>query len=303
MACFSPLDAVQLVSGEIFFSANKRGSPRPDRGIRRELQLPCGQCVGCRLERSRQWAIRCLHESQMHERNCWVTLTYSDEKLPADGGLYYHHFQNFMKFVRKEYGPVRFYMCGEYGEQYLRPHYHACLFGLDFPDRVFHKLSGSGERLYISDSLVRLWPHGHSYLGEVTFESAAYIARYVMKKVNGPLAERVYTRVDGDTGEIFQVPPEFTRMSLKPGIGAKWLEKYQSDVYPHDQVYINGQWVRPPRYYDNLLKDLDYDTFEFLELGRVKRARAVACDNTAARLKVRELVTRSRLKLKHRSLE
>ncbi|AZL82980.1 replication initiator protein [Apis mellifera associated microvirus 15] len=303
MACFSPLDAWQLVTGEIVFSANRKGSPRPDRGIRRELTLPCGQCVGCRLERSRQWAVRCMHEAQMHENNCFVTLTYKDAALPEDFGLRYSDFQRFMRDFRRAHGKVRFYMCGEYGEQLLRPHYHAAIFGFDFPDRVYFRTTPSGSKLYTSKLLEDLWPHGHSSVGDVTFESAAYIARYVMKKANGKLAETRYQRVDSETGEMWQVPPEFTRMSLKPGIGSTWLEKYKADVYPADHVLVNGKFCKPPRYYDKQLETLDYQTYEFIELGRVKRARASACDNTRDRLKTRELVTRARLNFKKRNLD
>lgn len=295
MACFHPLTAWQLDGGEVSFK--ERGA------IRRELTLPCGQCVGCRLERSRQWAIRCLHESQLHQANQYVTLTYSDEHLPSDGGLHYPHFQKFMRRLRKEFGRVRFYMCGEYGEKLGRPHYHAILFGLHLPDLEYFRHTESGDQLYTSDSLTEVWGKGHVSVGAVTFESAAYVARYVMKKVTGPRAEEHYRRVDADTGEVFQVSPEFTRMSLKPGIGADWLAKFRTDVYPHDQVNIHGRWVRPPRFYDRQLESIDYQAFEAIQPGRYQRALSVARENTAARLQSRELVTRAKLSLKKRTIE
>jgi len=267
------------------------------------MDLPCGQCVGCRLERSRQWAVRCMHEAQLHESNLFLTLTYSDENLPPHGGLFYRDFQLFMKRLRKSQPSARFYMCGEYGDQFKRPHYHACLFGVDFLDKVPHGKSPSGELLYRSPTLEKLWPLGHSSIGSVTFESAAYVARYVMKKVTGSLAETAYKRVDPDTGEIHQVPPEFCRMSLKPGIGSKWLEKYQSDVYPADSVIVNGHHTRPPRYYDKQLKETNPQTFEHLTIGRYQRAISQSEDNTATRLETKKQVTLARLSLKKRNLE
>lgn len=295
MPCFSPLLAWQTDSGDIVFA--ERGK------IRRELQLPCGQCVGCRLERSRQWAIRCVHESQLYDFNSFVTLTYDEEHLPQDGGLIYRHFQLFMKRLRKAKPGVRFYMCGEYGEESLRPHYHACLFNCFFEDRRVYRELASGSKLYTSDVLSALWPYGFSSVGDVTFESAAYVARYVMKKVTGPMAEEHYQRVDGDTGEIYHVSPEFTHMSLKPGIGAGWYERFRSDVFPRDEVVMRGVVMKPPKYYDRLLEkenNLDSDSVEY---SRYLDAQKFAEDCTPDRLRVREVVTNARLKFKQRSLK
>jgi hypothetical protein len=126
------MPAVRMVDGSVkFVSRNKKG-------VDGTLELPCGQCIGCRLERSRQWAMRCLHESSLYDRNAFVTLTYDDEHLPPGGSLNYPDFQRFMKRLRKNSkSPIRFYMGGEYGESTLRPHFHVCLFGYDFPDKVY----------------------------------------------------------------------------------------------------------------------------------------------------------------------
>lgn len=243
-----------------------------------------------------------MHEAQMHENNCFVTLTYSDQSVPADYGLRYSDYQKFIRSLRKAHGKVRFYMCGEYGEQLLRPHFHAALFGFDPPDREYLRTTESGAKLYTSATLSKHWPHGHVSVGDVTFESAAYIARYVMKKANGKLAEEVYARTNPVTGETWKVLPEFTRMSLKPGIGATWLEKYQSDVYPNDAVLVNGRFVRPPRYYDQQMEAKHPEILESLQVGREQRARATACDSTPDRLKSRELVTRAKLNFKKRKI-
>lgn len=300
MACFSPLSAWQLDSGEIVFA--ERGK------VRRELTLPCGQCIGCRLERSRQWAVRCMHESQMHAHNSFITLTYDDEHLPRHGSLEYRHFQLFMKRLRKLYSGVRFYMCGEYGEQYGRPHYHACLFGVDFTDRDFYRRLPSGSDLYTSKILESLWPSGFSSVADVTFESAAYVARYCTKKVTGARAEEHYSRVVAETGEIVSITPEFNRMSNggrnRTGpIGKSWFDKYKTDVYPQDYVIVRGMKCKPPRAYDKLLESIDPWTFESIEFGREMKRLASLDDNTYDRLRVRENVTRARLSFKKRILE
>lgn len=298
MACFHPLSAWQLVDGSIVFA--ERGN------VLRSLTLPCGQCVGCRLERSRQWAVRCFHESQLHDFNSFITLTYDDSHLPPNGSLVYRDFQLFMKLLRKSRAPnpVRFFMCGEYGETFFRPHFHACLFNVFFSDRRLLKRLPSGSNLYRSPELESLWTNGFSSIGDVTFESAAYVARYCLKKVTGPSASSHYTRVDSDTGEIYNITPEFTRMSLKPGIGANWFRRYRSDVFNDDKdfVVVRGVKMKPPRYYDNLLKDASDFTSDYVEFMRQQKAQNAAADNTPERLAVREVVTRSRLTFKKRVL-
>lgn len=293
MACYHPIQAYQPDSGGSLIFA-----PRPHH---RELTIPCGQCIGCRLERSRQWAIRCVHESQLHDSNVFITLTYSDDHLPHPPSLNYRHYQLFMKRLRKIKPGVRFFMCGEYGSETSRPHYHACLFNCFFEDREFVSKRPIGS-IYRSSTLEALWPHGFSSIGDLTFESAAYVARYCCKKVTGPSADEHYTRFDPYTGEIYTLTPEFGRMSLKPGIGALWYERYSSDVFPHDSVVVRGCEMKPPRYYDNFLKSspsLEFDEIQFL---RYQRAQKVAHDNTPERLHTRELVANARLANSKRNL-
>lgn len=295
MACFHPLQAWQTDSGEVVFV--ERGK------IARTLELPCGQCVGCRLERSRQWAVRCMHESQMHEHNVFITLTYDDDHLPFDSSLNYRHFQLFLKRLRKLKGPFRYYMCGEYGELTARPHYHACLFGVFFEDRELYRELPSGSKIYTSKTLEGLWSFGYSSIGDVTFESAAYVARYIMKKVTGRNAEEHYKIVDDMTGEIYDRVPEFTRMSLKPGIGYTWFEKYKSEVYPHDRVIIRGREMKPPKYYDRLLALEAGDMSDMIEFDRYLKSLDSRENNSDDRLAVRETVVKAKLKSKLRGLE
>lgn len=257
-------------------------------------KVDCGQCLGCRLERSRDWAVRCVHEAQLWPSNLFVTLTYSDSELPAGGSLVKRHFQLFMKRLRKEYPGRRisFFHCGEYGEVSFRPHYHALLFNVEFPDKVLWKRGAHGD-LFVSSTLSRLWPHGFSSIGAVTFESAAYVARYVMKKVTGELASDYYG------GRL----PEYCTMSLRPAIGKRWFERYRNDCYPSDSLWVKGRLCKPPRYYDRLLSTVDE-----AQAHRVKGARESArlsglAEATPARLRVRAEVKRAQVARLRRSVE
>lgn len=295
MACFHPLVAYRSADGSISFV---------DRGKGDQLLLSCGQCIGCRLERSRQWATRCVHEASLYDDNCFITLTYNNDNVPIDGGLNYSHFQLFMKRLRKRFpnDTIRFYMCGEYGENYGRPHYHACLFGFNFPDRVLHSRTGSGFFIYTSRILESLWSYGFSSVADFSFESAAYVARYVMKKITGQAAKRHYEVLDEMTGEIYNRSPEFCRMSLKPGIGARWWDKFgQSDVVPRDKVVINGVESTVPRYYDKLLRRYNLLQYDDAKTRRALDNYSRRDDNTDARLSVKEQVVKARLSKLHRS--
>lgn len=296
MPCFHPLSAYQSPHG---------GKPVfKDRVGFKHIYLPCGRCIGCRLERSRQWAVRCVHESTLHFSNCFVTLTYSPDRLPVVDGvvvptLRKSDFQLFMKRLRKHFSgnKIRFFACGEYGENTRRPHYHAILFGVDFMDKVVYRKFGE-HTTYVSDTLNRIWGLGHCIIGTVTFESAAYVARYITKKVTGEAANEHYKVVDKTTGELFNLLPEFSLQSLKPGIGAGWYEKYNAEVYPVDSVLINYREVKPPRYYDKLFEINNPDSFSLIKEKRVRKADLRDYDNTPRRNRVKEKVTEAKLKLK-----
>ncbi|WNK15076.1 MAG: replication initiator protein [Microvirus sp.] len=284
MPCYHPLTGYQSADGQVHF-VERSG---PDHV--RTLSLPCGRCIGCRLERTRQWAVRCMHEAKVHDQNCFVTLTYDDAHLPGPS-LVYADFQRFMKRLRKAMGRTRFFMCGEYGPELGRPHFHAILFGINFADRKPWKKTDSGGLLYRSSLLEKLWPFGFSTIGAVTFESAAYVAGYCSKKITGDLADVHYKRLDPDTGELVQLEPEFGHMSLKPGIGAGWIDKWSADVYPRDQVIVRGRPAKPPRFYD---KRQDEETMEAVKFARATRGRERYADNTPERLLVREQVAQGR---------
>lgn len=208
------------------------------------LELPCGRCIGCRLRRSRDWSIRCMAEAKMHEKTCFLTLTYRNEDLPENGTLVKKHVQDFFKRLRKNLGiKVRYYMCGEYGTLNSRPHYHVCLFGYDFPDKTFYKMQ-NGYALYNSEILNSLWPYGYSVIGSLTYESAAYVARYIMKKVLG----------QGSTFyDVLGIIPEYTCMSRRPGIGSDFFDTYQSEIFANDfKMLFKSNFVAPPRYFDKM---------------------------------------------------
>lgn len=258
------------------------------------LTLPCGQCVGCRLDRSRNWALRSIHEASLYEDNCFITLTYRPEDVPPNGSLVKQDFTNFIKRLRFQYGSgIRFYMCGEYGENFSRPHYHALLFNFDFADKRFFKTS-HGNKLYTSDSLSRLWPFGYHWIGTVTYNSAAYIARYCLKKVNGLMSDFHYSRQDKN-GCSYSLVPEYNNMSRKPGIGSDWFKKYQSDVFPHDSVVHDGKKLRVPRYYDKLFEIKYPDDYERIKSLRSEKALRHQADNTVTRLQVKEYCQIARL--------
>lgn len=291
MPCYHPLSAYQCADGTIVFQERRWFNTV------KTLSLPCGQCIGCRLERSRQWAMRCMHEAQLHQQNCFITLTYDNTHLPSDGSLHYKDFQLFIKRLRKKFGNtrIRYYMAGEYGENFGRPHFHACLFGYDFHDKKLWKRSPSGSMLYRSADLELLWPFGYSSIGDVNFESAAYVARYIMKKVTGHNAKDHYQETDQDTGEIITRKPEFNKMSLKPGIGYDWYKKYKTDVYPHDYVIIKGKKVKPPKFYDKKYKTDNPYEFDEILYKREINGKLNSEDNTLERLKVKEIVQQAKL--------
>lgn len=234
---------------------------------------PCGQCIGCRLAKSADWATRCVHEAMCYDDNCFITLTYSNEHLPYPPVVDKREFQLFMKKLRKQYGSgIRFYAGAEYGDTYGRPHYHACLFNFWPPDAVLWKTTPTGDRLYTSKILENIWGKGFVTIGSVTFESAAYIARYCMKKKTGKMAKEHYARIHPETGECYQATPEFALMSRMPGIGMTYLEQYGNVCAKHETVVVSGRERGLPRYYktklgEKGLLDLDVKKFDMYALG------------------------------------
>lgn len=242
MSCYRPIRV--MITRKHFHGSGHLSYPQT---------VGCGSCLGCRAGQARDWTIRLMHERRMHRDAWFITLTY--EEVPEHGSLLPQDFSRFVKAVRRDQPPksVRYFGCGEYGETTQRPHYHAVLFGPSFLDRVPLRSSPSGQ-IWRSPSLERYWPHGISELGTVTTASAAYVAGYVRKKIKRSAYPDAYTRVVPDTGELVELEPEFSRMSMRPAIGRSWIQKYWTDVYPRDFVVIDGRETRPPRYYDKFME-------------------------------------------------
>lgn len=331
MPCYHPLNgwmAKGKKSGkkhQVVFEQSKANLDQP-------IQVPCGQCIGCKLERSRQWAMRCVDESTLHDSNCFITLTYSDENLPHDHSLDKTHWQLFMKKFRERISPrkIRFFMCGEYGEtcencgrskifhepyqkQYQalqelgeqcdywspslgRPHYHACIFGYDFPDRELLYVDKETKiPVYTSALLEDIWDMGQCTIGELNWETAAYTARYCTKKITGELEEDHYVKYDWDTGEIHKyLEPEFALMSRRPGIGKDYFQKYKND-FNKDFITKDGVKMQPPKYYDKLMEELDPETFHLNKLERKLSALENIEEQQPKRLRVKESIKLKKL--------
>lgn len=229
----------------------------------------------------------------MHKRNAFITLTYDDDQLPADNSISKREFQLFMKRLRKELGTrVRFFGCGEYGEKGGRAHYHGLIFGTDFRSHPIQR-GRSRARTYSSDLLSKVWPYGHNTVGPVNATTAAYCARYALKKLSGEQAADHYLRPHPLTGELHQVQPEFALMSRRPGLGATWFDQFKGDLYPSDFLIVDGKKRSVPIYYTRKLQE-DQQT-------KLKRARKRAAvrhrdNNTPERLAVREIVISDKLK-------
>lgn len=230
------------------------------------MLLPCGKCFGCRLDRSRMWAVRCMHEASLHDSNCFITLTFNNDFLNADRSLDKRDFQLFMMRLRKRFGAgIRFYHCGEYGAKLGRPHHHALLFNFDFEDKKLWSVR-KGVRLYVSESLQKLWPFGFSTIGDVTYQSAAYCARYIMKKKFGFRAQEHYEhRI-----------PEYNTMSRRPGIAYDWYQKFKDDIYPRDLLVVRSSSsqflkMKPPKYYDGLYEAESPEEYKEIKDARKER--------------------------------
>lgn len=266
-------------------------SPR-DGDVDRPVSLPCNKCVGCVLDRKKDWAIRLLHELRDHEEASFLTATYDDHHLPTDGSLNHHHVQLALKRLRRSHGKFRYFMCGEYGPTTQRPHYHFILYGKSFTeDRKYWKDSRNGEKLWRSESLEKAWGLGAVYIGDVTAASCAYVAGYVQKK-----AERVVDhQVEDEDGR----KPEYTAMSRNPGIGSNHFDRFHDETYAGDFCLLDGARVKPPRYYDNKLKELDPEKHK--QVMAERRARAMEPEQVKERhldrMAIREGVARRRQKM------
>lgn len=264
MTCYDPIPAYR--SNQFGESGKRLVVLCRDRSKVAEISLPCGKCVGCFLDRSRQWAMRCMHEASLYDSNCSITLTFSDDGLAktcADGSLSRRVFPLFMKRLRKAalHDGIKFFHAAEYGGKNLRPHHHALLFNCDFNDKVPFFKTPAGSQQYTSEALTEIWGLGHATVGDLNYKSAAYVARYCLKKAEGSVLPASLT-------------PEFCTMSrggrTGRGIGFDWYQRYKTDCFPSDFLVINGSKVKPPRYYERLLSQ---ERPQFLEEIKAERLR------------------------------
>lgn len=211
----------------------------------------------------------------MHECGSFVTLTYNQVHLPLDYSLSPRHAETWLKRLRFVLDPlrIRYFLCGEYGGQHLRPHYHAIIFGFDFPDRTPWRITSSGAPSFRSALLERTWTLGNCEVGTLTPESAGYVAGYSVKKINGEASAEHYRRMNPNTGEIHQVIPEFVRMSSRPGIGRAWYDQHGRDAFPSDFLIVDGQRKAVPRYYKRILDEEKPKLATKVDVARKKRGR------------------------------
>lgn len=310
MPCYSPLKGFQdAITGGLVFKRSQHTF--------KTLEVACGQCLGCRLDRALMWSMRIVHESVLHadyEGNAFITLTYRDPEecdssqfakghyIPGDYSLRKQHFQKFIKRLRKYFPQkIRYFHCGEYGEL-GRPHYHACLFNCSFNDMELFK-STEGIHTYTSATLEQLWPYGFSTIGEVNYDTAQYTARYCLKKITGHMADDHYLRCD-EYGVAYWLQPEYVTMSLKPGIGHDWYQQFKNDVFPADETPVPGKGVisKVPRYYQTILESEDPDQLKLVKAMRQAFISAHRADFTPERLHDKYRVQKAKQATKMREL-
>lgn len=278
MSCYRPLEGwVDPITRRTNIGSSGRGYP---------TELPCFKCVGCMIDRARGWSIRIGHEAQCWDSNWFVTLDYAPEHL-LEPGLQYGDFQDFMRTVRRDLPkPVRFFVSGEYGPRTCRPHWHAILFNAQLEDaREFENGTFRSELVESS------WGRGNAVLGSVTPESISYVAGYCQEKWKH-FGKTFY---DGVTGEVLR--PAFSRSSLKPGIGAKWYERYSEDLWGGDIAVQGGKTFKPPRYYVERLRKSDPLRAEEIIYERIRKATEDVdpAERTPERREVREKVAMARV--------
>lgn len=246
MRCFNPRTVGFKADGKTISWSQKEYSKEYA-----TFQLPCGKCLGCRLEYARQWAVRCVHEAQMHEQNCFITLTYDEDHVPEK--LQYRDFQLFAKKLRKHIDKNRqnklddeirigYFVTGEYGDKTKRPHWHAIIFNWRPHDGRLQRTNARGDKAFTSELLSTLWAKGITEFGDVTFESAGYCARYAAKKL-----------IHGhDADNNFQ---PISKKSSKHAIGKKFVEKYHESIFNLGIINLpNGSQCSIPRYYEKWLQ-------------------------------------------------
>lgn len=308
MSCFHPLPAIRKKDSDQF-RVGKQGEsflPYTDvlTGERIEpINIPCGKCIGCRIDYSRAWADRCVLESLEYPKGLswFVTLTYDDDHIETDKRtlltdkgtltLFPKDPQDFLKRLREywervyDHVGIRFFMCGEYGSTTARPHYHMLLYNLPIHDLKVYSKNRQGDLLYTSNEISSLWGLGYVIIGELTWQTCAYTARYVLKKFKGKTKE-----VTEEHYKSVGLLPEYTRMSRMPGIAREFYERHKDDIYyfesldknkviTNDEIILPGGKIsKPPKYFDRLRKEEDPISMVWIQEARKHVAELRALD-------------------------
>lgn len=319
MPCTSPIVGVRDQDGRVRTRRGEFTKAAHDLG---DIGLPCGRCLDCRIANQRNWALRCEHEAQFHRhpdgssKTAFLTLTYDDDSVPRDLSVDIREWQLFAKRLRqhrwrqhrkqnpgtktaelkKTFQSFRFLAVGEYGGERLRPHYHALLFGEDFADDRVKLYDKHDQVYYQSATLAQLWPNGIHYLQEMHPATINYVCRYTIDKIDTREVDQITERVDFLTGEVWHVNKPFATMSRRPGIGARWYEKWKHDVFPRDKVISQGREQPVPRYYSNKLKEENPELWEQISQERQKFTARQADQQTPERRLVRKKITKDKLR-------
>lgn len=282
MSCFNPIDAWRIEDQTKLSFAK----PKNEKHVIEKLQVPCGKCIGCLLDKSNEWATRCYLESKNWKNNCFITLTYDEKNIPEDRQLHKEDLQKFWKRLRyyekgKEYwenpktgkheNPIRYYSCGEYGPSKGRPHFHACVFNWKPDDLKFYKFNHEGDPLYTSKKLNKIWGKGFVIIGNLNYRSACYVARYVTKKLYGRIGKIVYN----------QRKPEFTESSRNGGIGILEWTKNKLKIVENKGIYVKTKDTvklkKIPKFFlkkwkesEEEIGEYDYDMYIFEQTNIAK---------------------------------
>lgn len=329
MTCYHPIQA--FVNGINEDTGKKRivFEPKTIRDV--PLALPCGKCIGCRLEKTRQWAVRGMAElittKEKGYESCFLTLTYSDKYYPKNGCLKEAQpdIQKFIKRLRARHpeiahydedgklvSDIRFFYSGEYTPTSQRPHWHIIVYGYDFPDKEPIELSDSGKILYHSKELEfynagkpPLWNLGIHRIGDVEYDSIRYVAKYITKKLDGVQAHeinegdflRYYERFIPDTSEIVTVSPEYCETPRRPGLGHDFLVKYWDEIYPSESIVFNKENPqRTTKYFDKLLEDINPDLLEKVINDRRNYVLNTQEEHSKERMDTKEGITKRKHK-------
>ena len=240
MRCIRPLKASQNIAGDIVYSS--RSSVPGLVGF----QFDCRKCLPCMLNQARQKAVRAWHESKMHDSNIFLTCTYSDDHL-SSSKLVYRDFQLFMKRLRLCVpDKINYMVTGEYGAKNMRPHWHALLFNYKPDDSVYKYTTDLGHKVWCSEFLSDVWGMGTVEFGDVTLESAGYVARYASKKLVS------------DSSDFVPIH----KTSSRRGIGRSWIEKYYKHTFENGFVVLpDGSRSGIPRYYVDWAKKYRNDVW------------------------------------------